>query len=119
MSETKTYQGGCHCGKVRYEVESEIGQVVACNCSICGKTGSLLFFAPAEKFRLLSGQEALSDYQFNKHRIHHLFCTTCGIRSFARGAGPGGTEMIAVNARCLDDVDPAAFPVRNFDGKSL
>jgi hypothetical protein len=119
MSETKAYKGGCHCGKVRYEVEGEIPQLTSCNCSICSKTGWLLFFVPEEKFRLLSGEEALSDYQFGKHHIHHLFCTGCGIRSFARGAGPDGKVMIAVNARCLDDVDLGVIPVKSFDGKSL
>jgi hypothetical protein len=51
--------------------------------------------------------------------VHHLFCSHCGVGSFARGKRPDGAEMIAVNVRCLDDVDPAALSPMPFDGKSL
>ena len=70
------------------------------------------------KFKLLQGEEALTDYQFNKEVIHHFFCSTCGIRSFARGTGPGGNEMAAVNVRCLDDVDLDSLKIKQVDGKS-
>lgn len=112
------YTGGCHCGKVRYEVDADIGGVIACNCSICGKTGTLLTFVPATSFTLLSGEDALVDYQFNRNIIHHLFCGTCGVRSFARGVGRDGTPMAAINARCLDGFEMAQFPIQNYDGKS-
>jgi len=114
----QTYSGGCQCGAVRYDVSMEIGDVIACNCSRCGRLGSLLAFAPAQDFTLKSGEDALTDFQFNKHVIHHLFCKTCGIESFARGTGPDGTEMVAINARCLDGVDPASLNVVQFDGRS-
>jgi hypothetical protein len=114
-----TYSGGCHCGKVRYEVTTAIGPVVACNCSMCGKRGSLLTFAPAEQFALRKGEDALTDYQFNKHLIHHLFCSTCGISSFSRGASPDGKAMVAINVRCLDGIDLDALEIRKFDGRSL
>jgi len=68
----KTYTGGCHCGSVRYEVALELGELLACNCSICSKTGSLLAFAPAARFSLRAGADQLSDYQFAGKRIHHL-----------------------------------------------
>ena len=119
MSEAKTYAGGCHCGKVRYEVTAALDKVMACNCSICNKRGALLTFVPADQFKLLSGEDALTDYQFAKKKIHHLFCSTCGVASFARGAGPDGRQMCAINTRCLDDVDVSALPVTHFDGKSL
>jgi hypothetical protein len=119
MNETKTYTGGCHCGKVRYEVKTNLAQVISCNCSICSKTGSLLTFTPVSEFKLLSGQDSLSDYQFGKHVVHHLFCSACGIRSFARGTGPDGSEMRAINVRCLDDVDVAALTLTPFNGKSI
>jgi hypothetical protein len=119
MSEAKKYAGGCHCGKVRYELTAVLDRVMACNCSICSKRGSLLTFVPADKFKLLSGEDALSDYQFAKKKIHHLFCSTCGTASFARGSMPDGQPMCAVNVRCLDDVDISALPVTQFDGKSL
>ncbi|APR83359.1 Gfa-like protein [Minicystis rosea] len=118
MSETKTYTGGCHCGKVRFEVETEVSSVIACNCSICQKTGTLLTFVPVDKFKLLSGEDSLADYQFNKHVIHHLFCTTCGIRSFAKGKRPDGAEMRAINVRALDGVELDKLSVQHFDGRS-
>jgi hypothetical protein len=72
-----------------------------------------------EQFRLLSGKDALTDYQFNKMNVHHLFCSTCGIRSFGHGTGPDGKPMYAINVRCLDGVDPASLSVTQVDGKSF
>ena len=119
MSELKSHSGGCHCGKVRYEVRMDLGApVISCNCSMCGRSGTLLAFVPAAQFKLLSGEDVLTDYQFNKHVIHHLFCRVCGIKSFARGKKPDGTEMVAINARCLDDVDLDALTVTKVDGRS-
>lgn len=119
MTETRTYVGGCHCGKVRFEVKMELRDVIACNCSICSKSGLLLTFVGADQFSLLSGGDLLSDYQFGKKHIHHLFCPSCGVRSFARGKAPNGQDMHAVNVRCLEDVDVTALTVKPFDGKSL
>jgi len=119
MPETKTYSGSCHCGRVRYEADADLSQVIACNCSSCRKRGALLAFVPADKFRLESGGDGLMDYQFNKKVIHHLFCTTCGVGSFARGSGPNGVEMVALNVRCLDGVDPDTLNIKPFDGASL
>jgi len=113
------YTGGCHCGKVRFEVEMDLKEVASCNCSICSKKGSLLAFVPSESFKLLSGEGDLKDYQFNKRVIHHYFCSTCGVSSFSKGIGPDGKEMQAINVRCLDNVDFEKLPVTRFDGKSL
>ncbi len=113
------YSGGCQCGAVRYEVTVDLDSTITCNCSRCGRLGSILAFAPAQDFTLLSGEDALTDYQFNRKAIHHLFCSACGIQSFARGAMPDGTPMIAVNARCLDGVDPAALSPKAVDGRSF
>jgi|SRR5664280_209172 len=120
MGEIKSYAGGCHCGKVRYNVKLDLGgPVISCNCSMCGRAGTLLTFVPAQEFTLLSGEESLTEYQFNKRHIHHLFCRVCGIKSFARGAGPDGTPMVAINTRCLDDVNLDQLKVTKYDGKSL
>jgi hypothetical protein len=119
MAETTTYTGGCHCGAVRYRVTAKLDGAMTCNCSICSKTGTMLTFVPADRFELTSGAEALTDYQFGKKRLHHLFCKHCGIRSFGRGTGPDGREMVAVNVRCLDDVDLDTVPTKRFDGRSL
>jgi hypothetical protein len=118
MSAT-THAGGCHCGKVRYEVTADLGKpVIACNCSMCGKKGTLLTFVPATDFKLLAGEDALTGYQFNKKVIDHLFCSTCGVTSFARGKGRDGTPTVAINARCLDGVDVPKLNVSTFDGAS-
>ena len=115
-----TYTASCHCGAVRYTVEADLSQpVVACNCSMCGRSGTLLAFVPADKFTLVQGEDSLTDYRFNKNVIHHFFCKVCGIKSFARGVGPGGKAMAAINVRCLDGVDPAKLQVTHFDGRSV
>jgi hypothetical protein len=119
MSEAKTYQGSCHCGRVKYEVSLDLSKpVLACNCSMCGRSGTLLTFVGADTFKLLSGEDSLGDYQFNKHIIHHLFCKTCGIKAFARGKKQTGEAMVAVNARCLEGVDVGALTIKQIDGKS-
>jgi hypothetical protein len=119
MAQAKTHEGGCHCGNVRYQVTIPLAEVMECNCSICSKTAWLLAFAPADQFRLVSGADRLTDYQFGKKQLHHYFCPVCGVRSFARGKGPDGKEMVAINVRCLDGVDVASLPVKQFDGASL
>jgi hypothetical protein len=113
------YTGGCQCGKVRFEVQTEIGKVISCNCSRCSKLGSLLSAAPASDFKLLSGEGDMTTFQFNKHVVNHPFCSTCGIQSFASGKGRDGSAMVMINVRCLDGVDPDQFEVMKFDGRSL
>ncbi len=110
--------GGCHCGKVRFEVDINLEKAISCNCSICMKRGSLLDFVPESNFKLLSGEAELKDYQFNKRVIHHLFCKNCGILSFGKGAAPDGTKMVAINVRCLDGVDLSKLKIQEYDGRS-
>jgi hypothetical protein len=119
VSEAKTYTGGCHCGAVRYEVRMKLQGVIICNCSICSKTGTMLAFVPASEFALKAGEDALTDYQFGKKNIHHLFCRRCGVRSFARGRMPDGSPIAAINVRCLDGVDLASVSVQQYDGRSV
>ena len=115
----QSYEGGCHCGTIRYTAEVDVEQSVSCNCSRCSKLGAILTFAPVDKFQLLSGSDSdLTDYLFNKHVIHHLFCSKCGIESFARGTRPDGAEMVAINVRCLDGVDADGLRPQFHDGKS-
>jgi hypothetical protein len=113
------YKGSCHCGKIAFEVEGELNGAMACNCSICSRKGSLLWFVPWEKFRLLTPDEAAATYTFNKHTIKHRFCPTCGIHPYAEGVDPRGNRMAAVNVRCLEDIDLASIPVQYFDGRSM
>lgn len=114
-----SHEGGCQCGRVRYAVEVELDQIISCNCSRCGKLGSILAFAPESDFELKSGWDALTEYKFNHHNISHLFCETCGIQSFGLGTAPNGAKMAAINVRCLDDVDVFALKPQQVDGKSF
>lgn len=113
------HQGGCHCGAVRYEVEIDFDEALECNCSYCSKSGMLLAFAPEAALTLEKGEDALTDYRFNKRVIAHLFCSTCGISSFGRGAMPDGTKMVAVNVRCLDGIDLDAVKRKPFNGRAI
>jgi hypothetical protein len=64
-----------------------------------------------------AGENSLYIYKFNKHRIKHQFCSTCGCQPFAFGQDPAGNEIAAINARCLEDIDLAAVPRQPYDGK--
>jgi hypothetical protein len=114
-----SHEGGCQCGRVRFAVEVELDQLISCNCSRCGKLGSVLAFAGADAFDLKSGEDALTEYRFNTHRISHVFCSICGVQSFGRGVAPSGQAMVAVNVRCLDDVDVFALKPQQVDGKAF
>ncbi|MGQ0457638.1 MAG: GFA family protein [Hyphomicrobium sp.] len=119
MAIATAYQGGCHCGKVRFDVQADLSATITCNCSICEKTGMILTFVPEQNFTLTSGADDLVDYQFNKKVIHHLFCGVCGVRAFGRGTAPDGRQMVAVNVRCLDGVDLAAITPKQVDGRKF
>lgn len=112
------YEGGCQCGAVRYEVDADLDTVITCNCSRCRRLGSVLAFTPRDQFILKSGEESLSEYQFNQRKIRHLFCKVCGIQSFAYGALPDGTQMAAINVNCLEGVDPRALSPHHVDGQN-
>ena len=114
------YKGSCHCGKVAFEAEGEIKQALSCNCSMCQRKGSLLWFIPRDKFRLLTPESATTAYTFNRHIIKHRFCATCGIHPYAEAVNPrNGQPTAAINIRCLEGIDLAAVPVQPFDGRAL
>ena len=113
------YKGSCHCGKIAYEVEGTIDSAMACNCSMCQRKGSLLWFVPRDRMRLTTPEANLSTYQFNKHHIKHRFCATCGIHPFGEGTDPKGNAMAAINVRCLEDIDLESVPVKHFNGRAL
>ncbi len=110
--------GGCHCGKVKFEVDMNLENAISCNCSICLMRGSLLDFAPESNFKLISGKEDLKDYTFNKHMIHHMFCKTCGILPFGKAVSPDGTPTVAINIRCVDGIDLKKINIHEYDGRS-
>jgi hypothetical protein len=113
------YRGSCHCGQVAFEVQGEIQGVISCNCSICQRKGSLLWFVPRDALKLLTPESASSVYKFNKHVIGHHFCPTCGMHPYGEGTDPKGNKMAAVNVRCLEGVDLDNIAVTPFDGRSM
>ena len=112
-----TYHGSCHCGAVVYEAQADLTNVMTCNCSHCSRKGFVLAFIPAAQFTLKKGQENLTEYRFNKKSIAHLFCTTCGVESFARGKDEKENETVMINARCLQGVDVSTLKTTEFNGK--
>jgi len=112
------HRGGCHCGRVRFEVEAPARFSVAeCNCSICVKSGFLHLIVPKSRFRLLQGEESLTTYTFNTGVAKHLFCSVCGVKSFyVPRSHPDG---YSVNARCLDEgtVQEMTIAAEPFDGR--
>ena len=112
-----THRGGCHCGRVRYAFEAEPELVVTeCNCSVCTKSGYLGITVPGERFRLLCGEDDLSEYTFKTGIARHRFCRHCGIKSFyVPRSHPDG---ISVNFRCIDEGTVRGVNRRSFDGRN-
>ena len=114
-----TKQGSCHCGGITFEVDTELEQLARCNCSMCGRAGTLMTFTSQENFRLLTGHDLYVSYTFGKGSIEHGFCKVCGVRPFARPTD-GHTEMMMINVGCLDGFDAAdAADVHVYDGASV
>ena len=113
------YQGSCHCGRVSFQVEGTIASALACNCSMCSRKGSLLWFVPHSQLQLLSAEANAATYTFNRHKIKHRFCPTCGIHPYGEASDPTGKAMAAVNIRCLEGIDLAQIPVTHNDGRAV
>lgn len=110
------YQGGCHCGAVRFAVEVDEHVALTCNCSICFKKGFIHVIVPRERFTLHHGAEALTTYTFNTGVAKHTFCRVCGVQSFyTPRSHPDG---VSVNLRCLDGDVWGRFEIRPFDGQN-
>jgi hypothetical protein len=112
--------GSCHCGAISYTLDEDAPTgAMACNCSICRRKGYLLHFTSPEKFTLLSGEDASTEYRFKSEVIGHRFCATCGCSPYGGGTGPDGKEVVVINLRCADGIDLDALAIHNFDGASL
>lgn len=98
------YVGSCHCGGIEFQVTTDLAQVMRCNCSMCGRTGTLMTFVPQTAFKLVKGEELYTDYQFGKKATHHGFCKVCGVRPYGSGQSEYG-PMAMINVGCLQGVD--------------
>ena len=114
LDEGCEYEGGCHCGAVRFRVRVDRHEAVECNCSICTKKGFLHLIVPPDRFRLLSGADALLTYRFNTGIARHTFCRTCGIHPFYTPRSH--PDQVDVNVRCLDGNVVSRFRINAFDG---
>ena len=110
------YEGGCHCGRVRYRVTGDLARVTECNCSMCAKKGFLHLIVARAAFELLSGADAITTYRFNTGVAQHHFCRHCGIHSYY--VPRSDPDKIDVNARCLDDFDSLGIAPKHFDGRN-
>lgn len=117
MSEkAQVSRGGCHCGRIAFEVEGRPERVSECNCSICAKKAYLHWIVPRERFRLLTPEKDLATYTFNTGVARHHFCPICGVAPFY--IPRSDPDKIDVNARCLDGVELARLAVDHFDGRN-
>lgn len=114
--EKATYEGGCHCGAVRFRVDVFNHRIEDCNCSICFKKGILHLIVPENQFTLLQGEDMLTTYTFNTGVAKHMFCSKCGIHPFYRPRSH--PNSIDVNVRCLDGDVLSKFEIVQFDGKN-
>ena len=112
-----THKGGCHCGRVRFEVDAPAQLYIDdCNCSMCARTGFLHLIVTAERFRITQGREALTIYTFKTGTAKHLFCATCGVKSFyVPRSHPDGWS---VNARCIDEGTVTGMTINRIDGRN-
>jgi len=114
------HAGSCHCGRIAFELEGEVDKAIDCNCSMCRRRGALLAFYPREALRLSTPEADMATYTFNKHALQHRFCPACGIAPFSEGVDPRtGAKTVAVNVRCLPDVDLDALSITKVDGASF
>jgi hypothetical protein len=120
MAEKHLYSGQCHCGAVRYSVNTDLTGLGDCNCSRCRRLGWVMQSVPEADFTLEAGGENLTTYRFNTEAIDHLFCKTCGIESFARGSDGKGNVLYMINVNCLEGAPPVdRSAIKHWDGANF
>lgn len=113
----ETHLGSCHCGAIEFSIKSNIPVLTTCDCSICVKKNALVTKVHEDNFELLSGETALTEYNWNTKIARHFFCKVCGIYTFHRKrAAP---DYYGVNIYCLDGFDPSTVPVQATEGLSM
>jgi hypothetical protein len=115
--QAKKYQGSCHCGAIQFEIETNFPQLTKCDCSICRRKNALMVKVHESKFKLISGEESLTEYQFHTKTARHFFCKVCGIYPFHRKRVT--PDYFGINVFCLNDFDPTGTPVRQAVGATM
>jgi hypothetical protein len=108
------YRGSCHCGAVTFEIETDFPELTTCDCSICRRKNALMVKVHESRFKLISGDESLTEYQFHTMTARHFFCKACGIYPFHRKRVT--PDYLGINVFCLDSFDPTGIPVRQTTG---
>ncbi len=114
---TQKYRGSCHCGAVTFEIETDVAELTTCDCSICRRKNALMVKVHESQFKLLSGEDWLTEYQFHTMTARHFFCKRCGIYPFHRKRVT--PDYLGINVFCLEGFDPAGIPVRQTVGASM
>ena len=111
------YCGSCHCGAVKFEIETDFPELTTCDCSICRRKNALMVKVHENQFKLLSGEDWLAEYRFQTMTARHFFCKRCGIYPFHRKRIT--PDYLGINVFCLDGFDPSGVPVRQTAGASM
>lgn len=113
----KKLQGSCHCGAVRFEIETDFPELTRCDCSICKMKNALMVKVHESRFRLIAGSESLGEYQFHTRTARHFFCKTCGIYPFHRKRVT--PDYFGINVHCLEGAQLEGIPVRLASGAAM
>ncbi|UWX04829.1 GFA family protein [Pseudoxanthomonas sp. NC8] len=113
----RKYVGSCHCGEVRFEIETDFPELTTCDCSICLRKNALMVKVHESAFQLLAGGQSLTEYRFHTHTARHFFCKVCGIYPFHRKRVT--PDYVGINVFCLEGFDPEGIPVRRTVGATM
>ena len=113
----ETWSGSCHCGRVKFEIDTDFPELTSCDCSICSRKNALMVKVHEDNFRLIEGEDAVVAYQFHTRTARHYFCGVCGIYPFHRKRVT--PDFYGINIFCLDGFDPEGIPVRATVGKEM
>lgn len=111
------YEGSCHCGKIRFQIDTHIIELTTCDCSLCNKKNALMVKVQEGKFKLLTGSDSLTEYRWNTDVARHFFCAACGIYTFHKKRSE--PNHYSINVRCLDDFAADDVPIRSTDGVTM
>lgn len=117
LRQMQSYSGSCHCGAVRFEIETDFPELTMCDCSICRRKNALMVKVHESRFKLLAGADSLTEYRFNTSTARHFFCKICGIYPFHRKRVT--PDNFGINVHCLQDFDPTGIPVRRAVGSAM